>query len=212
MSNLVTETRDLSDFNRISLSGVGNLFIEPGDLESVRVEAESDLLPNIVTKVQDGKLDIRLKRRTFMPLLRSMGSINYYVTVKELNALEVSGAGRVTGSRLCADRLDLCISGAGKIKLDITVTELDTRISGAGNLRLAGEAARQSLTISGAGNYSASELSSKEGRISISGSGKSTVQASDRLDVRISGAGKVEYMGDPEISKRISGVGKVRKI
>ncbi len=212
MSNLVTETRDLSDFNRISLRGVGNLFIEPGDQESFRVEAGSDVLPYIVTKVQDGKLDIRLKRRIFMPLLRSMGSINYYVTVKELNALEVSGAGKVTGSRLCADRLDLRISGAGKVKLDIIVTELDTRISGAGNLCLAGEAVRQSLAISGAGNYSASELSSKEGRISISGSGKSTVQASDRLDVRISGAGKVAYMGDPEISKRISGAGKVKKI
>ena len=210
MSDLVMETRDLSDFSQVSLSGVGHLMIEPGDQESVRVEAKAELLPDIVTKVKGGRLDIRLESRAgSRHWFDSIGPINYYVTVKNLDTISVSGAGKVTGSRLCADHMDLRISGAAKAKLDLTVAELDTRISGAGNLRLAGKATRQELTISGAGKYSAQELSSREGTITISGSGKSTVDVSERLDVRISGCGRVEWLGDPEISKRISGVGKI---
>ena len=210
MTNTMVETRDLSDFSRISLSGVGNLMIEPGDRASVSVEAPADLLPDIITDVKDGWLDLRLRpaagnRRW----ANSADSITYHVTVTDLDAISVSGAGKVTGSRLCADRLDLRISGAAKAKLDVTVTELDTRISGAGKLWLAGKADRQGLTISGAGKYSAQELSSREGKILISGSGKSTVNVSERLDVGISGCGRVEWLGDPEITKRISGVGKI---
>jgi hypothetical protein len=212
MGNVITETRDLSGFDRISLGGVGHLVVEPGDQESFKVEAESDLLPYIITRVRDGRLEIGLKHRISRPLLGSTGPINYYVTVKELNGIEVSGAGKVTGSRLCADHMDLFISGAGKAKLDMTVTELDTNISGAGSLRLAGEAVRQALNISGAGKYLASELSSKEGSVVISGTGKSTMNVSDRLDVKISGCGHVTYAGNPEISKRVSGCGKVSKI
>ncbi len=210
MSDLVTETRDLGNFSQISLGGIGHLVIEPGDHESVTVEAQADLLPQIVTEVSDGRLDIRLKSRFIdRRWFNSIGPINYYVTVKDLDAISVSGAAKVTGSRLCAEHMDLHISGAAKAKLDLTVSELDTRISGAGKLVLAGDAGRQELTISGAGKYQAKELASREAQITISGTGKSTVDVSERLDVTISGCGKVEWLGEPTIRKRVSGVGKV---
>jgi hypothetical protein len=211
MSQLVSEKRDLSGFSRISLSDIGHLMIEPGDQESVIVETEVDTLPWIITKVNDGTLRIRLKRRAFWPLFRPVGKINYYVTVKELDGVHVSGAGTVTGSRLCAEHMDLHISGTAKARLEVAVDELDSSISGAGSLRLAGEATRQKLTISGAGKYLAKELSSREGLITISGTGVAAVDVQDKLDVTIGGCGHVEYRGDPEFREQISGVGRVRK-
>jgi hypothetical protein len=209
MSGTVTEDRELTGFNRISLGGVGHLSLEPGDQESVRVEASPEVLPYVGTEVKEGKLHIWLKNHGLRPLVGSPGPINYYVTFRELDGVEVSGAGKVTGSGLCAERLDLSISGAGKAKLEVTVGKLRTRISGAGSLRLSGEAARQELTISGAGKYSAAELSSQEGQVSISGAGTSTVNVSDKLSVQISGCGTVRYLGEPELAKRVSGVGKI---
>jgi hypothetical protein len=193
------------------MSGVGSLVIEPGDHESVIVETEANMLPRVITTVKDGTLNIGIKRWALLPFPRPVEPINFHVTVKKLDAIRISGAGKVTGSRLYADHMDLCISGAAEAKLDITVDELETRISGAGALRLAGEAARQALTISGAGKYHASELSSREGLITISGAGQSTVDVREKLDVTISGCGKVVYHGDPELWKRISGVGKVSR-
>lgn len=210
MHDLVTETRELNDFNQISLGGIGHLVIEPGDRESVTVEARADLLPHIVTKVRNGRLEIRLKSRSIVRRhLNSIGPVNYYVTVKELDAISVSGAGKVTGSRLCAEHMDLAISGAARAKLGLNVTELDTKISGAGKLVLAGDAGRQELTISGAGKYMAKELTSRKALITISGTGTSTVDVSEQLDVTISGCGKVEWLGEPKVNKKVSGIGKV---
>ncbi len=209
MSSTVTEDRGLTGFNRILLGGVGHLTLEPGDRESVSVEASPDLLRYVGTEVKEGKLHIWLRNRWLGPRLGSTGPINYYVTFRELDGVEISGAGKVTGSGLVADHMDLFISGAGKAKLEVTVGELKTRISGAGSLRLSGQAARQELTVSGAGKYSAAELSSQEGRVIISGAGKSTVNVSDKLMVQISGCGTVRYLGEPELEKSVSGVGKV---
>jgi len=199
----------LTGFHSVALGGVGHLALEPGDQESVRVEASPEILPYVNTEVKEGKLRIWLKDRWLRPMARSTGPINYYVTFRELDGIEVSGAGKVTGSGLCADRLDLSISGAGKAKLQVTVGELCTRISGAGSLRLSGEAARQELSISGAGKYSAAELSGHEGRVSISGTGKGTLNVSDKLSVQISGCGSVRYLGEPKLERRVSGVGNV---
>ncbi|HZD61139.1 MAG TPA: hypothetical protein VE439_11905, partial [Anaerolineae bacterium] len=38
--NVTTESREVSGFNEISLSGRGNLIIEQGNEESLRIEAE----------------------------------------------------------------------------------------------------------------------------------------------------------------------------
>jgi hypothetical protein len=204
-----TEDRELTGFNRISLGGAGHLTLEPGDRESVRVEARPDVLPYVGTEVKRGKLRLWLKNGVPGLGFRSTGPIKYTVTFRELNGIELSGAGEVAGSGLVADHLDLAVSGAGEAKLAMTVTELKTRISGSGSLRLSGEAGRQELTISGAGKCSAAELSGQEGRVAISGAGKCTLNVGERLEVRISGCGSVQYLGAPKLFKSISGVGKV---
>lgn len=194
------------------MRGVGNLVIEPGDQESLRVEADSRALSDIVTEVKDGKLDLRIKSSGFLNRFGFEGPLNYYVTVRELKSLEVSGSGKVSGSRLCADHLDLHVSGAAKAALDLNVGELDARISGAGDIRVSGRANKQEIVISGSGRYSSRELSSEECRVLVSGAGKSTVNVRERLDVQVSGTGRVSFLGNPRVGQSISGVGRVCRI
>lgn len=212
MSDRESELREVSGFNRISLAGVGNLIIEPGDRESLRIEAEPDVLPRIITQAKGGKLTIRLKRSGLPLLSRHSKSIDYYVTVRELEAIDVSGSGTVRGSRLCSDRLRLAVSGSAKVDLDLLVADLRTKVSGAARIRLAGRADRQELVVSGSGEYCAGELVSDECVVAISGSAKGTVNVNERLEARISGSGRVSYVGDPAVDQRVSGVGRVNRI
>ena len=43
--NIVTETRNVSGFTSITLAGIGNLYLTQGAAESVRIEAEDNLIP-----------------------------------------------------------------------------------------------------------------------------------------------------------------------
>lgn len=212
MTNLVTEDREVSDFRRVRLGGFGSLTITPGDQEALQVETDAKLLPRITTEVREGTLVLKVNSG-WLGLRHARDTpVRYRLTVKELEGIQVSGAGKVQASNLVAEHFDLGISGAGKAQLELATQALATQISGSGKIVISGKADRQVVNISGAGRYAADELSSQQCSFTISGAGKGRVNVSEQLDVTISGAGKVEHRGDPVVRTRLSGVGKVTRI
>ena len=67
------------------------------------------------------------------------------------------------------------------------------------------------LSIAGSCNIDAAALKAKRARVSISGSGGATVNATDALDVRIAGSGDLRYLGAPRLTQNVSGSGSVRQ-
>ncbi|MBI4787139.1 MAG: DUF2807 domain-containing protein [Chloroflexi bacterium] len=208
-----TEERAVSGFRAVSLSGAGLVTITQGDAESLTVEADDNLLPLIETLVQDGTLIIRVKREDWRYTLVPTRPIKFDLHVKELAALEVSGAADVQANKLKSDRFNLTISGAGNIKLDqLDAQELATTIGGAGNVEVAGSVVTQVANLSGLGNYRAAKLNSQNAQITVSGAGSATIRASETLHVSISGAGSVNYYGNPVVRRTVAGVGVVKRL
>lgn len=188
-NNVTSEARDVSGFNEVELKGVGNLSLEQTGSESLTVEAEEDVLPKIRTEVENKRLIISPERNTS---INTTKPINYKLTVKDLNTLEVSGSGNVEAE-------------------DINTDELAVTIGGAGDVEIRGSADSQEVEISGSGEYKAGDLESKEATIDVRGSGLATVNVSDELEAEVSGSGSVEYIGDPTVQQEVSGAGEVRK-
>lgn len=208
---VVTEERDVREFRKVILSGIGQLKIETGETQDLRIEAEDNLLEYIETEVSGDTLTIGISERTN---LRPTEPINYYLTVTELDTIEVSGAGSIDAPDLEADRFSVSLSGAGGIEINSLVADrLDVVISGLGNLTInGGEVSEQRIEISGSGNYNAREMGSLEADINLSGLGNATVWVTQFLNVEISGAGSVNYVGTPRISSDVSGLGSLKKI
>jgi Putative auto-transporter adhesin, head GIN domain len=187
--NVTRESRNVSGFDEVELKGVGHLSIQQTGSESLTVKAEADVLLKIRTEVENDRLILGLKPNT---TIHTTEPISYKVTVKDLNALEVSGTANVDAE-------------------NISTGELVIAISGTGNVKMSGEADSQQLDISGSGNYQAEDLKSKEARIDVGGSGSAIVNVRDELDADVSGSGSVEYVGDPAVNQDVSGVGRVSK-
>jgi putative autotransporter adhesin-like protein len=188
-SNVTSESRNLSGFDEIELQGVGNLSIQQTGSESLTVEAEEDVLPKIRTEVENNRLILGPEPNTS---IQTTQPINYELTVRDLNALNISGSGSVNAE-------------------DISTDELAVTISGAGDVKISGNVDSQDIDISGSGNYQAEGLESKEVKVDVGGSGSAVVNVSDELDAIVSGIGSVEYIGDPTVNQDVSGVGAVRK-
>lgn len=202
----VTETRPVANFQRVALAGVGKLLITQGEEESLTVTADESLLPYVVTSVKAGTLTLGLSPEARQ--LRPLGPIQFNLSVIDLAALEISGAGDVRADSLAVDRLELRISGAGDINIDsLTANELVVRLTGAGNINVAGQVAEQRIRLSGAGGYRARKLESQWATVEVSGAGAAAIWATDRLDVQISGSGNVDCYGNPAVTKQITGVG-----
>ena len=82
---VVTETRQVSGFDRVALSGIGNLTITQGDKESLKIEAEDNILPRIETTVQNRTLIIRYQNNDWQKNVVPTKPINFYLTVKNIN-------------------------------------------------------------------------------------------------------------------------------
>jgi hypothetical protein len=186
---VASESRAVSNLWRVKLSGMGNLDVQPGDADVLTVEAEDNLLPYIKTEVQDGLLNISIAPDTNLaPTL----PITYHLTMRSLQALELSGVGNA-------------------LVEDIHTGAFTARVSGAGNLRVTGQAERQDVQVSGAGTYEATALDSRTATVTVSGAGSARVMVTDLLDAHVTGSGDIEYIGAPAVERHISGVGAIRQ-
>jgi hypothetical protein len=186
---LRTESRDVRGFSTIELTGSGDVVIEQTGTESLSIEAEDNLLPDLTSDVSSGTL--RLGTREGVNLSPTL-AITYRITVDDLAGVQLSGSGSMTAA-------------------GITTPAISSDISGSGDVTIDGRAETQSVTISGSGNYSAGDLVTRNSTAEVSGSGNVTVNALDVLKASISGSGNITYTGNPQVSQDISGSGELRR-
>ena len=183
------ESRNVSGLDGVELRGVGNLLIRQTGRESLTVEAEKDVLPEITTRVVDGRLIIGSASNSAIHTTRP---INFYLTVKNLNSLAVLGTATAEATGIDTDSLTVTIDGAGTVRME-------------------GQADEQAVEISGTSNYLAEDLQSIDVKIAVAGAGSAVVNVKEKLDAEISGVGSVEYVGNPRIQQTVSGAGHVNE-
>ena len=185
--SMATESRDVSGFDQVDLSGSGTVLIAVTGTESLTIEAEDNILPLLTTEVRNGRLELGSKQN-----ISPTREIVYTITVVSLEAVAVSGSGSVTATNIDAEAFNVEISGSGTVVPEGVSESLD-------------------LSISGSGVFEGEALLSAAGTVSVSGSGDAVVNVTDDLDVKVSGSGNVEYLGDPRVSVSISGSGDVSR-
>ena len=203
-----TEERDIGDVSEVVLSGSGDVRIVPGDFPSVKVTADDNILQHISTETHGRKLQLQT---TSSVSVRPKSKITYVVTLPQLEALTLSGAGNATAEKFVGDDLTVKVSGAGTATLrHLTYKSLTVELSGAGKALATGSAVRSKLKLSGAGGIDASELRTSSTEVQVSGAGQASVWATVDLKARVSGAGGVKYKGSPNVDQKVSGAGRVR--
>ncbi len=212
-TNLKTETRSVSDFDRLVLTDFGELTIQQGQVESLTIEAAPELLAKIRSDVDNGVLTIGIRSWLDRIPAPFEHSVRYTLLVKNLSAIKISGSVRVQAASLNAKNFVVEVSGVTNMRIDqLTAETLSATISGSGDFDLAGRVQSEDVRISGSAKINAADLETHTASIRISGHGHAILWVHDTLDVRISGAGTVEYKGTPSVSQSISGVGKVKQL
>ena len=209
--SIETEDRPVSSFNRIEVHGSMKVNISQGDVPKVQIEADENLIDYIEVNQEGDLLVIKTKDRYN---LDPTGDMRVYVTAPLFRSVDVSGACDIIGQTKInnSEKMDLRVSGAGEIKLDVDAPALDVRLSGSGSINLKGETKDLLLEISGAAHAHCYDLLSENTKVVISGAGDAEVYASVKLDARVSGAGAVTYKGEArEVNQNVSGAGSVKK-
>ncbi len=206
---VVSSTREVSDFLALKIDYPAQVFISQGKSESVKIEAEDNLLPGLKTEVNNGQLRIYYQAQSGKHV-NPTRPIKITIVAKDLKDIEFDSAGELTLTGLKTDSLDLSLSGAGNLKLEnILVSNLSVNLSGAGSMTASGTADDLQLNISGFGNFNGKELYGKTADVNLSGAGGATVWVDKELTADVSGAGSINYYGSASVNKQINGIGGV---
>lgn len=209
-----SEVRSVSSFDGISLSSSGTLFLTIGSEQKVELRGKSGVIEDIITEVRGGTLVIKQRSSSGWFSWSSSEDFDVYVTAKSIEALDVSGSGRIFGkSKITASQLDLGVSGSGRMEIDVDASMIEANVSGSGKIMVDGNGKDLEIHISGSGSVDAENLRAENVEARISGSGRCEVNVSKSIDAHISGSGSVYYKGDPEkVNSNTSGSGRVKKI
>ena len=229
--NVVEETRAVSGVTGVNLATIGHLTIELGDTESLRIEAEDNLMEYIETDGRSGKLRIRTQDRVD---LRSTRPVNYYLTVTNLDTIEISSVGDIEAPDLKAERFSITVASTGDLDMgDLEADTLTVRISSSGNVTLGvlngdtlevnigstgdldiagGKVKTQIVKISSTGKYTAQDLASDEAEVRLDSTGSATIWVRDRLKATLNSSGDVRYRGNPTVDATTTSSGHAIQI
>jgi len=206
-----SEDRTISTASKIKLMGSYDVALVQGTVPALKIEADGNLIPLIITENRDGWLIVRSKDHVNFS---SDHEVRITITTPTLEDIELAGSGNITGKSKFtgADNLKIRISGSGDVALETNVPRVETHIAGSGNVDLAGEAKDVEVHIAGMGDYKGENLKAENARVDIAGSGDVKIFADSKLDVHIAGSGSVYYKGSPAITQRIAGSGEIKQV
>ena len=205
---IVDEEIEVSEFDKINVGGNYDVVLIKSNETKVVIKTDENLIRYINVEIHDHMLSINSVHN-----LKGTDGILIKVFYEGLNKIYSSGASKIDHEGpLKSDDLQINLSGAGAIALDLETSEIDVTLSGAGVINLSGETDRQETHISGAGGLMAKDLISKECNITLSGLGGAEVYVTEKLTATITGVGGIVFGGNPKlIEKQVTGFGKIER-
>jgi hypothetical protein len=206
-----SDTRSVGDARRIESRGFFDVDIVKGSTPSIKIDADKNLIPYILTHNEDGRLVIRTKEGVE---LKSDNKIKVTITTPELAEVQVDGSGNVASNDSFegSENFKVGIAGSGNVNLTVNAPKVEASIAGSGDINLSGETRDARIDIAGNGNYKTENLKAENVEVHIAGSGNARVYASVNLDIHIAGSGDVYYKGSPSIKQSVAGSGNIQQI
>lgn len=238
--DVIAKAYDIKDVSELEVSGGGRVQIIQGDTESLRVEANHDVMARVKVDLSGNKLSLSIRKSTgsfsFFDLFKQHDDdVLYVLQLKQLHYLGLSGATRATlgnwvggnmrvhvngagaanFSHLRVDDLFIELSGAsnGKVQM-LTAKKLKFDLSGAANMDIKSASQTHVLKIdaSGASNFHGKLLTAAQADADASGASNIDLQATDLLKADASGASNIRYLGQPKVEAHASGAGHIKAI
>ena len=223
-----THVRGAVPFNEAVNTTEVDLIYHKADTVSIAVRAESNLIPHIITSVNDGRLQIRTDPRNACFDYSQKPVV--IITSPNLNVMELTGSGDFTADDLSGNSVILKLTGSGDLSAadisgtDLTVTltgsgdayidnascqNADFTLTGSGDLDINGSGNNGTMRVTGSGDIQARNFTLVNAVETITGSGDIFTRVVTSLVAVISGSGDIHLSGNPSVNQTITGSGRI---
>lgn len=216
------KTLELGEFKSIYNNSNYTVYLKQTNKQEVMVEALTEIyeLTNII--VENGVLMINVERKPDSPNksvwakiddIKVNPTMKVYVSVKNLNDLQVNGNGKIISENsLASSLLSLSVSGSGSMDLDIKGDVVKAEVSGSGKITLKGYASSIEVLLSGSGNLNAFNCPLDNAKVKVSGSGNCELNVTTTIEAVVLGSGTVKHKGNTKnATKKVYGSGSIER-
>ncbi|MBY0420710.1 MAG: DUF2807 domain-containing protein [Parvularculaceae bacterium] len=183
----IAKTFDVSGFDSVTVGGVYNVDVNVGgSVFSVSLSGPPEDLARADVSVADGVLVLDIKDGSKRDgSWKDRRGLTAKVSMPSLKAFEASGV--VDGS----------VEG-------VDAEAMSIRLSGVGDLDVKGKCGALSASLSGVGDLDAENLECKTASVTVSGAGKASVYATEKVAASVGGVGSIVVYGAPKEVSRSS--------
>ena len=181
------QKREVAAFTSIMTEGAFNIEVTCQKDLGLQVEGDDNVLDYVSTEVSNNVL--RLKNTKGYSVNEP---VKLKISVPNLEALSVSGAGRIEIKGMNNEKFVIDSNGAPSISVSGTTKSIY-------------------INTNGAGKIDTHSLHASRAVVDSKGVSRVDLDVADQLDVTVSGPSVVFYKGDPVVNKTVHGPGKVEK-
>lgn len=219
-AQVTKKTLELPEFKAIYNNSNYTVYLKQTNKQEVNVEALTEIYELTNIFVENGVLMINIDRKPENPNksiwakiddIKLNPTMKLYVSVKNVNDLQVNGAGKIISENsLAAPTLNLSIGGSGSMDLDIKGDQVKAEVSGSGKMGIKGYATNLEGVVSGSGAINAFNCPLDKATIKVSGTGLAELNVTDTIIATVVGSGSVKHKGNTKnATKKIYGSGTV---
>jgi hypothetical protein len=186
---MTQEVRTVSDFRAMKIAGDFTVRVNFGDKPFLKVIAQKNIMPYLLTDVKSGELIIENDSSV---RLSYQNSPEFDITVTELKNVDLAGSIKLLLSNYRGESLTIKTSGTHALGISGTSDSL-------------------TLESSGDISFNAAKFPVKSATIRVHGSGAANLYVSEELDVQVEGDAKINYQGNPKnVQQKVSGSGTIK--
>ncbi len=186
-----TETFSVANFSGINASSAFNITVNKSSTESLKIEADEEIMPYVRAEVKNGELKLYVDDRK---AVKNIKVLKATVGVRNLNKVKLSGACKLNSNDLFeTDKFEVDLSGACNVQLKVKARKLETDASGACRLDMTVEAREAEFDLSGSSSAQLTLNIAEKVSVDMSGACKATMQGSAvKAEFELSGVGNIK--------------------
>ncbi len=190
---VVKQERNISGFDKISVSTGIELILTQDNLEKVVVEVDENILEILKTEVEGGKLKIYLEEG-----VSHTKTMKVYVTVKQLNSITASSGSEVkTVNKINAENLTVSSSSGSEVTMEVNCSMVTADSSSGSELTVSGTSMAIKAESSSGSELNASQLVAEKGEASASSGSNLDVHVTKEIKAHASSGSDITVTGNP---------------
>jgi hypothetical protein len=213
---------ELPEFKGIYVNSNYTVYLKQTNKQEVTVEALTEIFAVSEFKVENGILMINVDRKPESPNksiwqkiddIKLNPTMKIYVSVKNLNDLQVNGNGKIISENsIASDYITLGVAGGGSMDVDLKGNTVKAELSGTGVMTVKGYATSMDAVVSGSGTLDGYKFALETAKARVSGPGLCQLNVANNIDAMVLGTGQVKHKGNTKTAqKKIYGAGSIER-